>query len=272
LLKLVNEILRFFVMVKATILIFLTILVINSAYTQTNVAGKVINEDNEEIGFAHVFNKTNGLGKVSDMFGKFDLIASKGDTIQFSFVGYQTLLMVVNPIHLSSYLKIMLPEDPVLLPSITIFADENFRVPLNFKSEPIFIEGVTITTDKPPIRPGQLIAGTTSTVGDIPAGGVTINGPLTYFSRDEKEKRKAVEVKEETAETITYQKFITQDSIRNRLMAIYQIDSSQYSRVVTRLNLQNPGIQKASSPEEVWHWVIVFFNEAVPVIKVFDMH
>lgn len=271
-LNLVNELLRFFVTVKATILIILSFFFIQTLRAQTNIAGKVIDEKNEEIGFAHVYNKSNGLGKVSDMYGKFDLIARKGDTVQFSYVGYQTMTLIIDPIHLSSYLKIMLPEDSILLPSITIYADENFRVPMNVKSEPIFIEGVTVVTDKPPMRPGQFIAGTTSNVGDIPAGGVTINGPITYFSRDEKEKRKAVVQKEETAETLTYQTYIAQDSIKNKLMAIYQLDSSQYSRVVTRLNLQYPGVQKASTPEEIWHWVINFFNEAVPVIKVFDMH
>ncbi|MFY0600859.1 MAG: carboxypeptidase-like regulatory domain-containing protein [Cyclobacteriaceae bacterium] len=242
------------------------------SFGQTNIAGKIVNIDGDEIAFAHIYNRSNGLGRVSDINGKFDLIASKGDTIDFSFVGYQNHFIVVNSTHLASYLKVTLPENSHVLPSITIYADSEFRVPLNPQFEPMTIEGVTIDTDKPPIRPGQITAGGGEGIGGIPAGGVTINGPITYFSKDEKEKRKAVKVKKEDNERITYSQFITQDSIRQKLMYLYQIDSSQYSRLMLRLNREFPGVQKANTDEEIWHWIINFFNEAVPVIKVFDMH
>lgn len=239
---------------------------------QTNIAGKVVNEKNEEIGFAHIYNKTNGMGKVSDINGKFDLIAAKGDTILFSFVGYQKHTVRITPEHLDSYLKVVLPEDSVLLPSITIYADSEFKVPLNLQYEPIHVAGVSVEMKESKYQPGKIIAGGGEGIGGVPAGGVTIEGPLTYFSRDEKEKRKAAEVKQEDKETLTYSKFIAQDSIKQRLMDLYDIDSSQYNRIVTRLNLQNPGVQKANTNEEIWHWIINFFNEQVPVIKVFDMH
>lgn len=239
---------------------------------QTNVAGKILDESGKKISFAHIYNKTNGLGKVSDINGKFDLIASKGDTIQFSFIGFQTHVIKVSSIHLSSYLKVVLPEDPVLLPSITIYADSEFKVPINYQFEPMTIEGVTINTDKEPIRPGQITFGGGPGIGGIPSGGLTLNGPLTYFSRDEKEKRAAIEAQVNTKETLTYKKYIAQDSIKTKLMKLYDIDSSQYRRIIVRLNRQNPGVQKASSEEEIWHWVVKFFNETVPVIKIYDMH
>lgn len=239
---------------------------------QTNVAGKIQNESGKEISFAHVYNVTNGLGKVSDINGKFDLIASRGDTIRFSFVGYQTYTLIISNIHLSTYLKVVLPEDPVLLPSITIYADANFKVPLNYQSEGMIIEGVTIDTDKEPIKPGQITKGGGIGVGGVPLGGFTINGPITYFSKDEREKRAAAEAEKQIAETLTYKEYIARDSIRTKLMYLYDLDSSQYSRLIVRLNRQMPGIQKANSEEEIWHWIITFFNEAVPVIKVFDMH
>lgn len=243
-----------------------------SGYSQTNIAGKIVDESGEEIAFAHIFNSTNGFGKVSDINGKFDLIAAKGDTVQFSFVGYQKHTILIRPIHLSSYLKIILPEDSVVLPSITIYADSEFRVPINMQFEPMVIEGVSVDSDAKSLRPGQITAGGGTGIGGIPAGGFTLNGPLTYFSKDEKEKRKAVEAIETDREALTYNKFISQDSVRQKLMRVYQIDSSQYSRVIMRLNREYPGIRKANSEEEVWHWIIKFFNEAVPVIKVFDMH
>jgi hypothetical protein len=253
-------------------LLFFTFFLNLYAYCQTNIAGKVVNEHEEEIGFAHIYNKTNGMGKVGDINGKFDLIASKGDTVQFSFVGYQKHTIVIAPAHLDSYLKVILPEDSVVLPSITIYADSQLKVPLNFEYEPITLAGVSVEMKESKYKPGKIVAGGAPGAGGIPSAGATLEGPLTYFSRDEREKRKAAEVKENDRETITYSKFIAQDSIKQKLMTLYDIDSSQYNRVVTRLNLQYPGIQRATTPEEVWHWVINFFNDQVPVIKVFDMH
>ncbi len=258
------------VRVLITFLLFAAIW--HTVFSQTKIAGKIVNEQNEDIGFAHVYNKSNGLGKVSDMFGNFSLVAKKGDTIQFSFVGYQTLTMVLEPVHVSTYMKVVLPEDSRLLPSITIFADSQLKVPINVQGTPIFITGVSSEEEQKPLKPGKVSMGTSPGVGGIPGGGVTINGPITYFSKDEREKREAVRVKEESRETYTYNQFVSEDSVRQKLMRIYQIDSSQYSRIIIRLNRQFPGVQKADTREEVWHWIIRFFDEQVPVVKIYDMH
>ena len=252
--------------------LFLAVLISHASLSQTNIAGKIVNEQDEDIGFAHVYNKTNGLGKVSDMFGKFTLTAKKGDTIQFSFVGYQTLTMSVTSMHISTFMKVVLPEDAQLLPTITIYADSQFKVPLNVQGQPIFITGVSTEEEQRPLNPGKISFGTSPGVGGIPSGGVTINGPLTYFSKDEREKREAIAVKEIAKETYTYNQFVSEDSIRQKLMRIYTIDSSQYSRIIIRLNRQFPGVQKANTSEEVWHWIIRFFDEQVPIVKIYDMH
>jgi hypothetical protein len=255
---------------KITFIILLAICA--SGFAQTKIVGKIVNEQNEDVGFAHVYNRTNGMGKVSDMFGRFELIATKGDTVQFSFVGYQTMNTIINVAHIAHFMKVVLPEDSLLLPSITIYADSQLKVPLNYQGEAIFITGVSRDNEMTPTLPGKITKGTSPGIGGIPGGGVTINGPLTYFSRDEKEKREVAVVEETSKRTFTYNEFVAEDSTRLKLMAIYQIDSAQYSRIIVRLNRQNPGIQRASSREEVWHWIIRFFDETVPVIKIYDMH
>ncbi|WP_258104854.1 carboxypeptidase-like regulatory domain-containing protein [Marinoscillum sp. MHG1-6] len=243
-----------------------------TARAQYSIAGRVLNEQGDEIGFTHVFNKSSGLGKVADINGKFNLLANKGDTIQFSFVGYKNHEVIITPIHLANYMQVVLPEDPVILPSVTIYADPYYKVPLNMQGPPMYLRGISVDEDKPAIQPGQITYGTSPGPGGIPGGGVTLNGPITYFSKGEREKRKAAEIVEEDAKVITYSQFVAEDSIKQRLMKLYALDSTEYDMIIVRLNNQYPGIAKASTPEEVWHWMLRFFNQTVPVVRAFQMH
>ncbi len=206
------------------------------------------------------------MGKISDKNGNFSITARKGDTLEFSYVGYKTLDVPINSIHLVNYLKIVLPEDSLLLPSITIFADKQYRVPLNLKGEPIIMPGVNDRVSDNPIKAGSVRPAPTG-VGGVPIPGATIYGPITYFSKDEREKRKAVVAYEETRETITFQKFIVQDSIKNKLCSLYKLDSSQYDKIVVRLNEQFPGIQRQHNPAEIWNWLLMHFDRSAPIIK-----
>ncbi|MEQ9307421.1 MAG: carboxypeptidase-like regulatory domain-containing protein [Marinoscillum sp.] len=226
-------------------------------------------ENQEAIGFCHVYNETLDLGKVSDMQGKFTLTAAKGDTLKFSYVGYKPLKVVITPSHLVNFMKVTLPRDSVMLPSITIYSDPYFKVPLNVKGEAIFIQGVSLVNPPPPIKAGDASFGATG-VGGVPVPAVGIEGPITYFSRDEREKRKATEAKEETRETITYQKFIAQDSVRNKLTNMYALDSAQYDEVIRRLHQQFPGIQKTYRPNEIWNWLLHHFDRTAPIVKEFS--
>lgn len=259
--------LRFFKLVRGLLLIILGIVIVLPCFSQNTLKGKVQDENEEAVGFCHIYNRTLGLGKVGDMHGRFELTVRKGDTLEFSYVGYQSLKLVVEPVHIANFVRITLPEDSVLLPSITIYADPRYKVPLNIQGQPIFIEGVSIEGELKPIRPGTIGFGVNPGVGGMPMGGATIYGPISYFSKDEREKRKAEEAVQETRETITYQKYIAQDSVRNKLCAIYELDSNQYDQVIRRLHRQFPGIQKAYRPQEIWIWLLTHFDRTVPVIK-----
>ena len=150
---------------KNGIAFFILILLSGHLVAQHRVQGKIINEDGDDVGFCHVYNQTLNSGKVADMQGRFDLVARKDDTIRFSYVGYQTFELTVKSIHLVNFLKVTLTEDSLLLPSITIYADKNYRVPLNLKGEPIIIPGVSIIDPPDPIKPGDIRPGGGSGVG-----------------------------------------------------------------------------------------------------------
>lgn len=261
------NIICFFGPVKRQIIYFILVVVSMAGYAQSVVRGKVVNAENENIGFCHVYNITMGLGKVADINGLFSLTARKGDTLKFSYVGYQSLEIPVKSIHVVNFIKVTLPEDTIELPSITIYADPNYRVPLSIQGEPLLIPGLSLTEKREPIKAGDIRPGAGIGPGGIPGGGATIYGPITYFSKDEKEKRKAEEAREETAKTITYQKFIAQDSVSAKLCMIYKLDSAQYDEVIIRLHQQFPGIQRSYRPTLIWNWLLTHFDRTVPLIK-----
>ncbi|MEQ8473268.1 MAG: carboxypeptidase-like regulatory domain-containing protein [Marinoscillum sp.] len=240
-----------------------------ASFGQHTVKGTVVDENEEGVGFSHVYNETIDLGKVSDIQGKFVLTAAKGDTLRFSYVGYKTLKVIVSSSHLVNFMKVTLPRDSMLLPSITIYSDPYYKVPLNIKGEPIFINGVSLVNPPDPIKAGDASFGATG-VGGVPVPAISIEGPITYFSRDEREKRKAAEAYEETRETITYQRFIAQDSVRVKLSGMYALDSTQYDEVIRRLHQQFPGIQKTYRPNEIWNWLLHHFDRTAPIVKEFS--
>lgn len=227
---------------------------------QYALRGAIENEAHDEIGFCHVYNITAKAGKVADLHGKFQVIANKGDTVRFSFVGYRTLYLPIEYIHLTNFVKVTMQEDSLLLPAITIYADPYFKVPLNFQGEPIFIPGVSVEEPRREMAPGTF--GTTGS-------GVAIYGPITYFSKDARLQRKAQELFLDDSKTITYQKFMAQDSVKIKLMDMYAINSTQYDQVVVQLNQQFPGIQQARKPTEIWNWLLAHFDRAVPFVKGF---
>lgn len=248
------------------ILFFLTSL---KVLGQGIVVGIVNNENAEAVGFCHVYNQTMGLGKISDMNGRFEITAKKNDTLKFSYVGYKPIQLKINSIHLVNYLKVTLPEDSILLPAITIYADSEFKVPVREIGTPVFIRGVSLENPPPPIKPGDFRFGATG-VGGVPVPAIGIEGPITYFSKDEREKRKAVEAYAETRETITYQKYIAQDTIKEKLCNLYRITPSQYDKVIIRLHEHFPGIQSTHRPNEIWNWLLAHFDRTVPIIRDYE--
>lgn len=236
-------------------------------FSQNTLEGKVQSESEDPIGFCHVHNTTLDLGKVADMHGRFKLTVRKGDTVEFSYVGYQSLKLIIEPVHMVNYLRVTLPEDSILLPSITIYADPAYKVPLNVKGQPIYMPGISVEGELKPFKAGRAEISAVPGAGGVPIPGATIYGPITYFSKEEREKRAAAEAIEETRETITYQKYIAQDSVRQKLCYLYEIDSTQYDEIIRRLHRAFPGIQKTYRPEEIWNWLLTHFDRTVPIIK-----
>lgn len=234
---------------------------------QNQIQGMVVDEKDEPIGFCHVYNKTLEHGKVSDIKGKFVILGNPGDSVRFSYVGYKSTVIAVTNSHVVNYIKITLPKDSILLPSITIYADKYFKVPIREKGPPIFIPGVSKVDPSEPIKPGDVYLGSQSGDNVFLAPTVGIYGPITYFSKDEREKRKAEEAYVETRETLSYQKFMANDTVRIHLSRRFNLDSAEYTEVIYRLHENFPGIQKTYMKNEIWHWLLSYFEQNSQIVK-----
>tara|TARA_Y100001972_G_scaffold126747_1_gene181395 strand:+ start:5422 stop:6174 length:753 start_codon:yes stop_codon:yes gene_type:complete len=236
-------------------LIVLIALCAGQLKAQQYVEGIIVDQEENPLGFAHATNTDLNLGQVSNMNGKFNLLARKGDTITFSFVGFMKETLVVESVHLVNYLKVTLTEDSLLLPSITIYSDPYFKVPFNYQAESMDI-GLA-KSDKDPIKPGSLGPGESGGVG------LTLYGPITAFSKDAKEQRKYGNALESSAETHYFDRYIENDTVKTQLCKIYDIDSSTYDRIIVSLNNQYPQIQTLNKPEEIWNWLLQHFHNVL---------
>ncbi|MEM8968108.1 MAG: carboxypeptidase-like regulatory domain-containing protein, partial [Bacteroidota bacterium] len=92
-----------------------------SAYAQLIVRGQITSNTREELPFVHIVNSIQKKVSVSDVKGFFSIDAISGDTLQFSLVGYQPDEMIVNDEHFQQLQQVVLIEDSILLPGITVF-------------------------------------------------------------------------------------------------------------------------------------------------------
>ena len=97
------------------------ILLNSSAYAQLIVRGQITSNTGEELPFVHIVNSSQRKVSVPDTNGFFSIDAVSGDTLQFSLVGYQPDRMIVNDEHFQQLQQVVLIEDSILLPGITVF-------------------------------------------------------------------------------------------------------------------------------------------------------
>lgn len=87
------------------------------------VKGIVANKKLEPVSFAHIIIKNKKSGFISDEFGKFDFFCEKGDTLQFSCVGYKKAKYIVPAVsdYRIYYFLAILQFDTLLLPEVLVF-------------------------------------------------------------------------------------------------------------------------------------------------------
>jgi len=76
--------------IKSVLLFVFIILVSNTAFAQTKITGKVVDENNETLPGVNIIVKGTADGAISDLDGNYSITAPANGTIEFSFMGYET--------------------------------------------------------------------------------------------------------------------------------------------------------------------------------------
>lgn len=93
------------------------------------IKGIVVNIRFEPVSFSHILVKNKKTGTLCDENGKFDFFSEKGDTLQFSCIGYKKSTYFI-PTNIQSriyYLVAILKNDTTVLPEVIILPWKNYK-------------------------------------------------------------------------------------------------------------------------------------------------
>ena len=185
------------------------------------------------------------------------VIASNGsnDTIRMTFIGYKPLEIIVDEnIILRQITSTMAPMD-IILSSVWVFSNTDYRIPKRYKGIPMKIPGIT----EPSTEPTPQVS-FSPMMNENYAPGVAISGALSYFTKENIEKRKAIEAKIQTEKFITYAKLIELETIRIELKNKFNLSDSELDRLLIVMNLNKPQIQELRGKKNIMSEVTAFLS------------
>lgn len=164
---------------------------------------------------------------ITNIRGYFSVKGKIGDTLQVSFPGF---IQQKIPLGEETFLTVQIQDRARLLPTFEV------------KSEPYafrFKDGKLVLIDpdeeKLPSKKGGISAGYL----DSPNGGVAIAGVLSSLTKRARQEREYQKKQEWMRKREGYYAVIESDSVRQNLMVKYQLDRSDWDRMIIRFNEGN---------------------------------
>jgi hypothetical protein len=183
---------------------------------------------------------------ISGERGLFELNCNAGDTVFFSLVGYNTARLI--PLKSEKNFSVILTEATTVLNNVTIYGNykpqgkddwsKYIRLPGKFENQ----------TMK---APDQMV----QTFGP----GTTLSGLLSYFSSDEKEKRKMKKATDYLVATGVYREVMSSEKVKTDLMEMFSLSEEQYFKKIEAFNIQNPDASRLKNRDEIINMLIQFF-------------
>jgi hypothetical protein len=178
----------------------------------------------------HIKNKYQGTA--TDAKGFFKISVLPTDTLIFSYIGYK--MEAFTPAELSNEsVVVRLTQQPKVLEAVTIMAKslqgQNSSTPVQLRSKSRLMN-----------------------YGPYGAGF-----SLSYFSKEEKEKRKLARVVAEQERVKNYLLVVCSPDVRQRIMEEYAISEEDYYSILIKFNEQSTGSLYDLTPEEL---IVVFSN------------
>lgn len=157
--------------------------------------------------------------------GYFRIEVEMGDSVVFSKEGYVNHLIVVKEI---DHLVVPMTFDAVGLPAAYVYADR----------PSIYIPGISLDRDpdRKPMGPGRIMPGHSRSHTDL-TPGVSLDGPISYFTKRERNKRQYKRSQEKLARQAPYLEVIQSDSIKQVLMNRFELEEAELDELIIGFNL-----------------------------------
>lgn len=201
------------------------LLISQAIFAQTSYSGNVLDAtDKRYMEGVEVSVLAKDQTTTTNSRGYFNLQASRGDTLVFRFPGF-----IEQKIKLTDdrFLLVQIQDRARLLPTFEVRGE-----PYAFR----FKDGKLILFDPnekaEPSKKGEVTLGTGTSMG----GGLTIYGPISYFSKRARQEREYRDKLEILRRRQGYLEVVDSDSVRSVLMETFQIDRNTWDKIIVRFN------------------------------------
>jgi hypothetical protein len=211
---------------KQLILLFLVFFSVVTASAQRRYSGNVIDAWDKKY-LEGVLVRSSFQEKTStNARGYFSINATVGDTLRLSFPGFLETKIVLTE---EQFLFIELQDLARLLPTFQVKAD-----PYRFR----FKDGKLYLSEDEPVLEKRLSQQVSLGALDrnSPAPGFVISGPISYFSKRNRQLRAYEERMNWERQRAGYLEVIDADSVRIELMQQYRLDRKKWDEMILRFN------------------------------------
>ena len=170
----------------------------------------------------HVLIKGKSIFAVTNSLGAFQIRSAPADTLVLSMVGYNT-----------TYLPLLFEEEDVM-----IRMSEKYQL----------LQEVTISGNR--LFESEIVRAE-RTVPTKMTTAEAFSSPWTYFSRDQKERRKVVKLINENDRIKTYIQVINDQETREDIMFDFELTETQYYGTLALFNQQSQDVLYSTDPQEI---------------------
>ncbi|WP_158857324.1 hypothetical protein [Lunatibacter salilacus] len=156
--------------------------------------------------------------------GYFRMEVELGDSVLFSKEGYVTHVMVVKE---TVHQVVSMIFDAVGLPPVDVIGER----------PSIYIPGISLDRDpnRKPMGPGRIMPGHSGSATEM-TPGFTIDGPISYFTKRERNKRQYKRALEKLSRQAAYLEVIQSDSIKQVLMDRFELREPELDELIIAFN------------------------------------
>ena len=212
-------------MKRISLLLFFFFCVV-SLSAQRRYSGNVIDAWDKKYLEGVVVSHPSGEKVITNSRGYFSIPASQGDTLTFQFSGFLEKKM---PLTADAFLFVELQDLARLLPTFQVKA-EPYR--FRFKDGKLYL-----SEDEPVVeKPLSQQVGFGATDSTSPTPGFSIYGPISYFTKRNRELRAYEKRLDWERQRVGYLEVIDADSVRTELMHQYNLDRKKWDELILRFN------------------------------------